>query len=137
MRRIIDLAVLTVFCLMISAAAPGFCSSKHHRHHRHATRAVAKSTKSKAATSKSTRHACGMSKCNMAGCKMMGSSTGGCKMSGGMKGCNMGCSKPAAGHSAASTSRVAIYSCPMHPEVKSSKPANCPKCGMALVRKGK
>lgn len=26
-----------------------------------------------------------------------------------------------------------IYSCPMHPEVKSNKPGNCPKCGMKLV----
>ncbi|NCI46701.1 multicopper oxidase domain-containing protein [Sediminibacterium soli] len=26
-----------------------------------------------------------------------------------------------------------IYTCPMHPEVNSSKPGNCPKCGMKLV----
>ncbi|MBL8170144.1 MAG: copper oxidase [Acidobacteria bacterium] len=26
-----------------------------------------------------------------------------------------------------------VYSCPMHPEVKSDKPGNCPKCNMALV----
>ena len=26
-----------------------------------------------------------------------------------------------------------IYTCPMHPEVKSDKPGSCPKCGMALV----
>lgn len=25
-----------------------------------------------------------------------------------------------------------IYSCPMHPEVKSDKPGKCPKCGMDL-----
>jgi len=27
------------------------------------------------------------------------------------------------------------YICPMHPEVVSDKPGNCPKCGMALVEK--
>jgi CopA family copper-resistance protein len=27
------------------------------------------------------------------------------------------------------------YVCPMHPEVTSSKPGNCPKCGMRLVKK--
>ena len=26
-----------------------------------------------------------------------------------------------------------VYTCPMHPEVKSGKPGNCPKCGMKLV----
>jgi CopA family copper-resistance protein len=26
-----------------------------------------------------------------------------------------------------------IYTCPMHPEIKSDKPGNCPKCGMKLV----
>jgi Cu(I)/Ag(I) efflux system membrane fusion protein len=29
----------------------------------------------------------------------------------------------------------AQYTCPMHPEVVSDKPGNCPKCGMALVEK--
>ncbi|WP_255350539.1 heavy metal-binding domain-containing protein [Flavobacterium sp. AED] len=28
-----------------------------------------------------------------------------------------------------------VYTCPMHPEVQSDKPGNCPKCGMALVKK--
>jgi Cu(I)/Ag(I) efflux system membrane fusion protein len=27
------------------------------------------------------------------------------------------------------------YTCPMHPEVVSDKPGNCPKCGMPLVEK--
>ena len=29
-----------------------------------------------------------------------------------------------------------LYSCPMHPEVQSSGPGNCPKCGMALELRG-
>jgi hypothetical protein len=28
---------------------------------------------------------------------------------------------------------TAVYTCPMHPEVRSSTPGNCPKCGMPLV----
>ena len=31
------------------------------------------------------------------------------------------------------TDGVAKYTCPMHPEVVSDKPGNCPKCGMKLV----
>jgi CopA family copper-resistance protein len=27
------------------------------------------------------------------------------------------------------------YTCPMHPEIRSDKPGNCPKCGMKLVQK--
>jgi len=26
-----------------------------------------------------------------------------------------------------------IYTCPMHPEIRSDKPGSCPKCGMTLV----
>lgn len=29
--------------------------------------------------------------------------------------------------------QAVVYTCPMHPEVKSDKPGKCPKCGMALV----
>lgn len=29
-----------------------------------------------------------------------------------------------------------VYTCPMHPEVVSNEPGNCPKCGMKLVPKG-
>jgi len=30
-------------------------------------------------------------------------------------------------------SQVIAYTCPMHPEVRSSEPGACPKCGMKLV----
>lgn len=30
------------------------------------------------------------------------------------------------------TAKVKTYTCPMHPEVKSSKIGKCPKCGMKL-----
>lgn len=32
---------------------------------------------------------------------------------------------------------AAMYSCPMHPEVTSTKPGKCSTCGMALVKKAK
>jgi hypothetical protein len=28
-----------------------------------------------------------------------------------------------------------VYTCPMHPEVRSNAPGSCPKCGMTLVPK--
>lgn len=28
---------------------------------------------------------------------------------------------------------MAVYTCPMHPEVQQDQPDNCPKCGMTLV----
>lgn len=30
-----------------------------------------------------------------------------------------------------------VYACPMHPEVTSSAPGTCPKCGMTLVKRRK
>jgi Cu+-exporting ATPase len=33
------------------------------------------------------------------------------------------------------TGAVAVYTCPMHPEVLQDHPGNCPKCGMSLERK--
>jgi RND family efflux transporter MFP subunit len=35
----------------------------------------------------------------------------------------------------ATPAATADYSCPMHPEVTSTKPGKCPKCGMDLVKK--
>ena len=34
----------------------------------------------------------------------------------------------------AQTSKI-IYTCPMHPEIRASKPGHCPKCGMTLIKK--
>ena len=30
---------------------------------------------------------------------------------------------------------VAMYTCPMHPEVQQAEPGKCPKCGMTLEKK--
>ena len=42
-------------------------------------------------------------------------------------------------HSAAQNAQsdAAIYTCPMHPEVTSTTPGTCPKCGMTLIKKEK
>ena len=52
-----------------------------------------------------------------------------------------GCNKPAASTDtvapAATATVGAAYTCPMHPEVTSDKPGQCPKCNMALVKKAK
>ena len=34
-----------------------------------------------------------------------------------------------------SKSAQLVYTCPMHPDVKSDKPGKCPKCGMEMVKK--
>jgi len=31
--------------------------------------------------------------------------------------------------------REGVYTCPMHPQIKSDKPGKCPICGMTLVKK--
>lgn len=36
-------------------------------------------------------------------------------------------------HNTVENLRQIVYTCPMHPEIKSNKPGNCPKCGMKLV----
>jgi Cu(I)/Ag(I) efflux system membrane fusion protein len=45
--------------------------------------------------------------------------------------CNNSTPKSAAAESTSSKSEV--YTCTMHPEVRSDKPGDCPKCGMKLV----
>jgi hypothetical protein len=41
--------------------------------------------------------------------------------------------KKTAAKADSSKSAVTIYVCPMHPDVRSDKPGECPKCGMDLV----
>ena len=35
----------------------------------------------------------------------------------------------------ATVAKAEVYTCPMHPEVQSDKPGDCPECGMALIKK--
>jgi len=51
-------------------------------------------------------------------------------------GAQAGTDQPAASDQPAAQSDV-LYQCPMHPEVISSKPGKCPKCGMDLVARSK
>src|SRR5258708_13298579 len=39
----------------------------------------------------------------------------------------------AAAHAGTAVKPGAIYTCPMHPEIRQVGPGSCPKCGMALV----
>lgn len=42
---------------------------------------------------------------------------------------------PAASATDSKISDKQEYTCSMHPEVLTDKPGNCPKCGMALIKK--
>ncbi|OGS21314.1 MAG: hypothetical protein A3J83_02280 [Elusimicrobia bacterium RIFOXYA2_FULL_40_6] len=42
--------------------------------------------------------------------------------------------EPAAGADKQTEGKKVVYTCPMHPEVKSDKPGKCPKCGMFLEK---
>ena len=37
-------------------------------------------------------------------------------------------------YSSAGFSQTVTYTCVMHPEIHATKPGNCPKCGMALIK---
>ena len=50
-----------------------------------------------------------------------------------------GCSKTNTSGAAVGAAEASgtVYTCPMHPEVVSKSPGQCPKCHMDLVKKGK
>jgi hypothetical protein len=41
---------------------------------------------------------------------------------------------PAGSEIESKTTAKQVYTCPMHPEVQTGKPGDCPKCGMALEK---
>ncbi len=51
-----------------------------------------------------------------------------------MKGMDMTKKVPTPVASAAVKPQQTTYTCPMHPEIHSTKPGNCPKCGMKLIK---
>ena len=51
-----------------------------------------------------------------------------------MKGMDMNKKAPSPSERAGGEAQPVIYTCPMHPEIQSTKPGNCPKCGMKLVK---
>lgn len=51
----------------------------------------------------------------------------------GFSACNNSVQKTATEESA--VAKAEVYTCSMHPEVESDKPGDCPKCGMALIKK--
>ncbi|MEJ7610499.1 MAG: multicopper oxidase domain-containing protein [Ferruginibacter sp.] len=51
-----------------------------------------------------------------------------------MKGHDMSNMNATGKKDAGKTDQPATYTCPMHPEIHSDKPGNCPKCGMSLVK---
>jgi Heavy metal binding domain len=44
---------------------------------------------------------------------------------------------PGGGRTGGAAETAAVYACPMHPEVTSTAPGKCPKCGMTLVKRRK